>query len=475
MTQTTTDPGREVFRPHPKQWEFIQCPCSEILYGGAAGGGKSAGIVFDWIAQHAKYKGNAKGLILRRTNSELEDMIRSMQNMFYSIPNAPKWKESKKIFEYSDGAVLEMGYLESYEDVGRYVGREFNWMAWDELTLWPDEEAYAFLMTRMRSSKGVPLRVVSTSNPGGPGHSWVMKRFRIDEFPGGHKVERLDQKVGEKKHTWSRVFIPARLSDNPSLDDDGVYRANLMNQPEVTRKKLLDGRWDVLEGAFFTEWNHEVHVIPWHPVPKTAKRWMGADWGTAHPYCFLWAYETHNGEVIIYDELYGSEEAFGRSTKYNTGIRHNPSYVAELIRDIERKRGEYIRERYLDIGCFSAQPNEVAEAQIFQKNGVTFQRSVKKDKRGGIENLREYLKVVNGVSRLKIMDNCKNLIRTLPRLQYDRHNPDLYDTDGEDHATDALLYLVRRNTPTEEEIKKKSRGGRASMILSQQIGPYGIY
>ena len=104
-----------------------------------------------------------------------------------------------------------------------------------------------------------------------------------------------------------------------------------------------------------------------------------------------------------------------------------------------------------------------------------FQKAIKKNKAGGIENLREYLKVVNGVSRLKVMHKCRNLIRTLPRLQTDKTRPDQYDSDGEDHCADCALYLVRRNTPTEEEIKKKARSGKAREYLERQNGPYGIY
>jgi hypothetical protein len=467
MTETKV----EVLRPHPKQWEFLQCPCNEILYGGAAGGGKSKGLVFDWVAHHAKYGKNAKGLMLRRTNSELEDMIRDMQVMFMSLPNPPQWKEQKKIFLYPDGAVLEMGYLSTFDDVGRYVGREFNWCGWDELTLWPDEESYVFLMSRMRSSAGVPVRVVSTTNPGGPGHSWVMKRWRIDEYPRGNKVEKIVQKMKDKtERVWTRVFIPALLSDNPSLDNDGLYRANLMGMNDTTRKKLLEGRWDVVEGAFFPEWNSDVHVVQSYAVPKTAKKWMAGDWGTSKPYAFLWAFESMNGDIVIYDEMYGCVD-----DKVNTGTREPASLVAQKIRQREREREFIITERYLDGSCWDPDGHEITVADLFRMEGVVFQKAVKKKKAGGINQLREKLKVVNGSSQLRVMSHCRNLIRTLPRLQTDTKNPDQYDTDGEDHLVDCLLYLVRRHILTEDEFKSKNRSGMQEMRLKQQIGPYGIY
>lgn len=466
--------GRMVFKPFPKQWQMIQCPCHEILYGGSAGSAKSVGICLDWIVQHATHKGKAKGLFLRRTFAELEDIIRKFKEIFSTQPNPPRWMESKKSFVYDDGAFLDMGYCESWDDVYRYQGPEYNWLGWDELTQWPTDEQYMYLMTRMRSSKGVKIRVVSGTNPGGVGHAWVMQRFKIDENPKGNKVYRDVITLPDgRKREWTYTFIPAFLSDNPALDADGEYRALMMRQGTVMRAMLLDGRWDVLEGAFFSEWDPDVHIVEPYAVPKTAKRWMAGDWGTTKPYAFLWLAEVGNGDIVVYDELYGAAEKNGQTL--NVGLRHNASYVAQLIRDRERQRGDYITERYLDVECFSMDGHEITVAGLFAKEGVHFQKSIKKNKAGGIENLREYLKVVNGVSRLKVMSHCRNLIRTLPRLQTDKIHPDQYDSDGEDHCVDALLYAVRRNTLTEEEIKRKAKSGRAQLHLNRQIGPYGIY
>ena len=461
----------EIILPHPKQRQLISCPANEILYGGAAGGGKTAGIGFDWCAHHARYGGDAKGLVLRRTNSELEDMIRNLQNMFMRLPDKPEWKEAKRIFLYRDGAVLEMGYLESYEDVQRYVGREFNWLAWDELTLWPDPDAYEFLMTRMRSAKGVPSRVLATTNPGGPGHNWVMKRWKIDDYPDGNRTFKDVTKLPNgQERVWTRVFIKSLLSDNPSLDTDGDYRSRLMQRSEHIRKMLLDGRWDVLEGAFFPEWDPSVHVIPPHSVPPTAKKWMAMDWGTTKPYAAVWLYEAGNGDVIVYDELYGCVEG-----KTNVGTRENASLVAQRIRQREREKDHYVTERYLDIECWSNDGHDVSVAGLFAKEGVHFLKAIKRKKGEGIENLREYLKVVNGYSRLKVMSHCRNLIRTLPMLQIDKNKPDQYDSDGEDHAADCALYLVRRNTPTSDQLKNKNRSFANRNRLQSQTGPYGLY
>lgn len=460
MSGTTETVHGTIFTPHPRQELVMLCPINEILYGGSAGSGKSFCIIFSWLQHERMYGQKAKGLVLRKTNPELEDLVQEFKKVFAALPSPPKWNETKRTFTHPSGAVLEMGYLDVPDDKYRYHGRQFSFVAWDELTLWADSVAYDFLRTRARSAHGVPVTILSTTNPIGAGSNWVMERWRIDEFPDGmrpfrlytstrsgevfedghpewDKLEDIDLPPGIKR--WTRIFIPGKLADNPSLDGDGAYRSSLMMQPDKIRKALLEGRWDAIDGAFFDEWDPKVHVVKNFKIPKGGRRWMAMDWGTAKPYCALWGYDAPNGEIYVYDELYGWG---GQNDK---GTMEPASAVAQKVRAREMDRGEYIIERYMDPSCFSKDGHEVSIADIFRQNQLHFQPGPRRNKEGRISLLREKLKVVNNNSQLKVFDSCYHLIRTLPRLQFDPVNPQLFDSKSEDHAVDALLYLIIRN------------------------------
>jgi hypothetical protein len=381
------------------------------------------------------------------------------------------------MWKFPGGGTLRLGFLERFDDVFQYQGQEYQWLAFDELTQWEDQDSYMWLWSRLRSPFGVPLRRINTTNPGGPGHFWVMKRWAIDDHPeGGHPIiEKIVTPQGTEK-TRSRIFIPGRLKDNRFLYTSGDYAANLMILPEIQRKMYLDGRWDVIEGAFFTEWNPAVHICESFPIPEGWDRWMCADWGTADPYCFLWLAESPAGEMYVYREMYGLE--VDRRTgegKPNKGSREPASLVAQKVRKIEADHKEWILERWMDRSCFDTTGHEVTIAQEFAKQGVHFRPAHKANKVGAINRLRELLKVVNGMSRLRVMRSCKNLIRTLPMLQVDPKYPEQYDTKGEDHAVDALIYGTRRNVADIDNQQRSKLLGFNTRRAARMASPYGAH
>ena len=147
---------------------------------------------------------------------------------------AARWNAHGHVWSFPSGATLTFGYLETENDKYRYQSSELQYIGFDELTQF-GESQYLYLFSRLRRLAGseVPLRMRSASNPGGLGHEWVRARF-IDTEPAD-----------------GRLFIPARLADNPHLDGE-LYRENLSELDAVTRAQLLEGDWQVRpEGALF--------------------------------------------------------------------------------------------------------------------------------------------------------------------------------------------------------------------------------
>ena len=227
--------------PTPKQAEFLLVPDRECLYGGAAGGGKSEALLAGAL-QYVDVPGYA-ALLLRRTYSDLSLPGALMDRASDWLTNTPaKWSSVDKTWTFPSGATLTFGYLESEKDKYRYQSSEFQYIGFDELTQF-SESQYTYMFSRLRRLKGsrVPIRMRSGSNPGGVGHEWVENRFI----------------KGDK------LFIPARLEDNPHLDQE-EYLKSLSELDPITRKQLLEGDWSVTpKGDLFNrDWFQIVDDYP---------------------------------------------------------------------------------------------------------------------------------------------------------------------------------------------------------------------
>ena len=213
----------------------------EILYGGAAGGGKSEGLLAA-AAQYVDVPGYS-ALILRRSFRDLAlpGALMSRSHQWWDQTEA-HWDGQNYKWTFPSGATIQFGYLEHENDELRYQSAEFQYVGFDELTQFPEHQ-YLYLFSRLRrlrSMMDVPIRMRGATNPGGVGHVWVKKRFNL---PSG------------KTGTKDRVFIPAFLSDNPYLDQES-YRRGLEELSDLTRAQLLEGDWGVqaLGGKFDPAW-----------------------------------------------------------------------------------------------------------------------------------------------------------------------------------------------------------------------------
>lgn len=212
--------------PTPKQAEFLACAEFEALFGGAAGPGKSSGILMAALLPIATPR--YAGLLLRRTYADLSlpGAIMDRAGDWWGGTDA-RWNDTTKTWTFPSSASVTFGYLQTERDKYRYQGSELQFIGFDELTQFT-ETMYRYLLSRARRAKGVsvPPRIRSTSNPGGIGHAWVRARF-VDPVTRG-----------------ARVFVPAKLEDNPHLDTS-EYERSLAELDPVTRQQLRSGDWDV--------------------------------------------------------------------------------------------------------------------------------------------------------------------------------------------------------------------------------------
>lgn len=455
--------------PQPKQARLISCPAQEIFFGGSRGGGKTDGVLGHFLHRADTYGPAAKGLMLRRTMkgfNEIESRSKEIYGKLFPIKD--HWYEQKKMWEFPNGARLHLNYCESDDDVRQYTGHSYPFIYPDELQQWKNESTYEWLFTINRSpTVAERCQVVCTGNPGDVGHVWVKKRFvDFGEPDRVHEVTFPDPRNPDGPPlVRTRAFIPSHLRDNKYLYGTG-YEVALLALPERLRKMQYDGRWDVVEGQFFDEWDPEVHVCRAFNPPPDWERWFAFDWGFDAPYAGLWFCRSPFGRVYVYREIYGLKPD-GASNK---GTRENARAVAQKIRQIEYAAGEHIFERWVDGSIYDGDGGEASIGVLFEREGVFFQKAKKRDKPGGITLLRQMMQVINKQSLLQIMDNCRDLIRTIPDMVVDPHSPGQYlSKNVEDHLVDCLYMGCRKNLPSPEDLRMM----RVDAVPSNQWGSGG--
>ena len=408
------------------QTQFLAASEREVFYGGARGGGKSFALLADPLRYCTKQKHRA--LIIRRTMPELRDLINHSQQLYPKAYPGAKWREQEKEWKFPSGARIEFGYAENLTDVLRYQGQSYTWIGIDELPQYANVDIYNFLRSSLRSvDPDIPVYMRATGNPGNVGSLWVKNMFVDPAVPNTKFDIEIQTPLGVKK--ISRRFIPAKLQDNPYLMQTDDYYAMLASLPEVQRKQFLEGNWEAYEDSSFPEFSKEIHVIKPFDIPRNWMRFRTCDWGYSSPACCLWLAVDFDNNIFVYRELYTQ--------------RVTADIFARKVLDAEQ--GEYIRYGVLDSSTWARRGDigpSIAETMILE--GCKWRPSDRspRSRIAGKLELHKRLRPDEdtGYPSLFILDNCVNLIRTLPMLPTDKNNPEDVDTHTEDHAYDALRY-----------------------------------
>lgn len=306
MPVQVTGRFEKIWNPHQRQVDFIQIPFSvfEAMYGGAAGGGKSElllmlPIVYGWHDIRG-----FNGIIFRRTFPQLEESLIPRSREFYSLLGAT-YNDTKHYWTFPSGAVIRFSYLDKDKDARDHDTAEYHYAAFDELTAFT-EFMYRYITSRVRSTlDGVAPIVRSATNPGNIGHVWVRDRFVADAREGN---TILYDEIAKSK----RVFIPAKLTDNPYLmkkDPDYINRLRLL--PVAEQKAKIEGDWWTFSGQVFDEYreapypdepSNACHVVPDFEPPAWWPRIVAADWGYSAYTWVGWAAISPDSRCFVYRE-----------------------------------------------------------------------------------------------------------------------------------------------------------------------------
>ncbi|MEG2361825.1 MAG: phage terminase large subunit, partial [Christensenella sp.] len=309
------------------------------------------------------------------------------------------------------------------KDVLQYQGQAYDVIIMEEATQFTEFQ-YQTLTESNRSSgmcaEKFSPRMYLTCNPGGVGHAWVKRLFIDKHYIGSERAEDY-------------AFIPAKVYDNKHLmEKDPEYVRVLENISDPARRAaMLDGDWDIFIGQYFTEFKREIHVIKPFVIPEHWRRYVTMDYGLDMLACYFIAMD-EVGNVYVYKEIYES------------GLM-----VTDAAARIAAMTNERIDTYYAPPDLWNRHADTgKSTAEIFAECGIYLARA-QNDRVQGWYNLHEWLKPFvdeqgKQSARLRIFENCVNLIRTLPALRYDEKNPNDCAREPHEltHAPDAIRYFV---------------------------------
>lgn len=413
------------WQPQPgPQTALLVCPVEDIFFGGARGGGKSDALLGDWLMHRERYGGNCRGILFRRTYTELEELIqRSL--MIYPATGA-QYSKAEHTWYWPDGSILRMRYLEADEDAARYQGFNFTWMGIDEIGNFPSPKPIDMLWATLRSAAGIPCVRRCTGNPGGPGTQWIKERY-IDPsepwvpFKWAPIKDRPDLLI-------ESVFIPSKLEDNIRLmEADPRYEMRLaaINDPEMF-KAWREGDWTVLAGRYFATFTEEESVVAPVNLPPWLPRWIAVDWGYAHNSAVYWG--AYDGEkVYIYDELVVDGKTpvdLAKMIYRRTNLNSPNSKIAKVVLSPDAFA------RRSSPKTIASEMAAILPWQIVQADN---------DRIGGWNLMRQMF----AYGQLKIFNVCPSLIKKIKVAQRDPKRPeDIFKHKGDDEL-DAARYLVK--------------------------------
>ena len=425
------------YKPNDKQRAFHGNGATEVVYGGAKGGGKTCAMVMEALAYGMECAG-ATIYMFRETYDDLEANViaewkkRVPQELY-------KYHETKHVATLYNGTKVFFRYMRDKRDADQYDGRSIDAIFIDELTK-HTEEAIQQILSCLRSPLGFPPRFRASCNPGGVGHLWVKKRYILPTNKGEKTV--TDDISGN-----TIAFIPATVYDNEAIMmNDPAYVRRLENLPPKKRQAFLHGDWDMYDGQAFEEFDPDIHIVKPFQIPKHWYRWMSVDNGYTDSFAWYWFAVDENGLVYIYREF--TREPKDPKLTYTEQAKE----VLELSTYTEIEHGQAVRVRepmgavYAGHDAFATHPLASGKtiAHYYQKAGLSPIISSIPDRRLRKSTWHEYLHPFEFdgklVAKVRIFETCKKLVETLPMQCEDEKDPEKYAETNYDHWVDGAGY-----------------------------------
>lgn len=385
-----------------------------VLFGGAAGGGKSS-----WLLGSALEFADVPGysaILFRRKYTDLRQPGALIPRSHEWLKGTDAhWRGDNMEWAFPSGAVVKFGYMDGAMDHENYQGAEFQFVGFDESgQMETSQMTYMQTRTRRLLGSDVPIRFRYTANPGGRAHDWLVQNFMLKMDPN-----------------W--VFVPSLARDNPGLDvADYVKRLDAISDP-VLRAQMRDGDWGAVDRSDLVcpEWTPETEAACMYDYgrPTYYTVYAGADPGNKDLFVVLWGFlDFVNARLVIVAESYFSNP---RTEQVGDAVVEQERLHFGADRDAGRIDGF---QRFTDVDLrfvadLRGKPWCVAFSPTQKNEHERWERELRTAIRQG---------------RIIIHPRCELLLRTLRHARR-KPNGDYERTEGTGHADAwaALSYLYR--------------------------------
>ena len=430
------------YEPTEKQKLFHELSrkrINNILFGGAAGGGKSCSMMMEAIYCAVNFPGMSIACI-RRTYGELdESFIKELRKRGYARALGAKWNQTKLTLTFPNGSVINFTYAENEVDASRIQGGEYQLICIDEAGLMP-YVVIGMIAERLRSgSRNLPvIGLRLATNPGGPSGKQLRDRY-IDPTNWGKKG------VVMAPDGQSVAFIQSLYTDNPHLDAGYEAVLNAIADPN-RRRAMRDGDWDAMVGAFFTQWQRIRHVVPYFTPPPEWQRYCGIDYGIRDPFAALWGAVDNDQRIWIYREI----------TMTDVQARDQARMILEAERAAGEDRMERSVVRVADPSMWGDRGTPLSIADIYGIEGCGIAKADNNRMTGyarfhaalNEDTACEYHRSIEGwgdtCPMLHVLEEtCPVFIESMPNLPRSKIKPEDSETKNvEDHTIDAVRYML---------------------------------
>ena len=470
----------------------VTCPVNEMLYDGSRGPGKTDAQLMRFRALVGLgYGKHLRGIIFDREYKNLDDMVAKSEKHFFAFKDGAQFKRSKGDYcwVFATGETLFFRQIKRESDYMKFHGQEFPFIGWNELTKYPNRKIYDLMKSCNRSGflpekhtprnkdgsfktenglvlPELPLQIFSTTNPWGPGHSWVKSEF-VDDCEPGQIVKQVtnvyNPRTKQRENvTRTRVRLFGTYKENIYLSPEYIAGLERETDPE-RRKAWLLGDWNIRAGGMFNDiWKEHIHVIDNFKVPKNWRVDRAFDWGSSHPFSVGWYCEA-NGEAVTLDDgtkfaprrgsVIRFAEWYGTSGAINDGLRMSGPEIAEGImsREMDMLKAKII-SRIPDPGAADGQIFQVTQSDVatigskMAAEGIEWIPADKSSgsRKNGWQLIRDGLQnAVRGEGAgLYFTKRCKYARKFIVDTPRDEEDPDDVDTETEDHLQDELRYRM---------------------------------